>query len=131
LKTVIYRFADGTASEVEVEDELYAELERMDKEDKKNERRETRRHISLSKLTELGIEPTVTDEYDGIDPFGKIRDDELYDAIHNLDCKQKGLLYRVYYEQVTLKEMAEEEKVSSAAICMRLRTILSQLRIKR
>ena len=60
-----------------------------------------------------------------------MHNDELFDVIQNLGKKQKELLYAVFYERKKLKEIAREQKVTSAAICIRLRTILLQLGIKK
>lgn len=131
MKKKVYKFADGTTSEVEISDELYAAMEKLDKAEKSNNRRETRRHVSLESLAEKSIEPPVKDKYDFTKDFQNIKNAELYEAMQNLNIEQKELLHKVFFERKRLKEIAKDEKVSRAAISMRLRTTLSQLRINR
>ncbi len=131
MKTVVYRFADGTKSEVQVDDELYAVIEEMEKVERSSNRRETRRHVSIESLAEKCIDPPTEDEYDWGELFQNINNERLLCAISRLGKADKDLLYKVYYEQMTLKEIAIEEKVSPQAISWRLNTILSQLRLNR
>ena len=56
MPTIKYTFADGTTSEIEVTEEIYALHEQLATEEKRNDKRETRRHISLNYLNERGIE---------------------------------------------------------------------------
>ncbi len=131
MKKKVYKFADGTTSEVEISDELYTAMEELDKVEKRNERRETRRNVSLDSLAEKSIEPPITDRYNFSEDFQNIKNAELYKAMQNLNIEQKELLHKVFFERKRLKEIAKDEKVSRAAISMRLRTTLSQLRINR
>jgi DNA-directed RNA polymerase specialized sigma subunit len=50
-----YKFVDGFESAVEVSSELAAVLESLDEQEKNDNRRETRRHISSDILTEKGF----------------------------------------------------------------------------
>lgn len=131
MKKYTYKFADGTRNTVEVDDRLFEFLTEADKQEKYGNRRESRRHVSLESLAEKCIEPPVTDEYDFSDLFQNIRNDDLYNAIQSLNKEQKELIHKVFFERKRLKEIAKEEKVSRAAISMRLSATLSQLRIKR
>ena len=131
MQTIKYKFADGTEKEIEVDDELYKEIEKLDKAEKSNNRAQTRRHISLDEMRELGKEPAVCDEYDRGEMFGDIKNEELSEALRSLDRKQKDLIYRVFYERRRLKEIAVEENVSPQTISWRLNTILSRLRLNR
>lgn len=51
-----YQFADGHTEEIEVTEEVAAAFEELQKYEKKVERKETRRHISLDMLKEKGFE---------------------------------------------------------------------------
>ena len=55
MQKIKYEFADGTTSEIEVTDELYALHLELVQQEKRNHWKETRRHISLNYLTENGI----------------------------------------------------------------------------
>ena len=131
MKEYIYKFADGTKSTVEVSDELYKKLRRQDKDEYNNWQRENRRHVSLDEMRDNGIDIPVFDEYTFGELFANLHNDELSDVIQNLGKKQKELLYAVFYERKKLKEIAREQKVTSAAICIRLRTTLLQLGTKK
>ena len=56
MQTIKYRFADGTASEIEVTDEFYTLYAELVQQEKRNHWKETRRHISLENLNENGID---------------------------------------------------------------------------
>lgn len=51
-----YQFTDGHTEEIEVSEEIAATFEELQKYEKKVERKETRRHISLDMLKEKGFE---------------------------------------------------------------------------
>ncbi len=129
MQKVEYKFADGTESAVEVSDELHAVIEALEKEEKSSNRRETRRHVSLEELAEQCIEPPVEDVHDFGDMFGNIRNETLYAALQKLGAKKRELLYKVFFEGMTSKEIAEEEKVSYTTITWRLRRALLLLRL--
>ena len=78
MKSVVYRFADGTKNEIPVTDELYEIITGLEKENGRVERKETRRHILLSYLTEKGIEPSAEDDYSYGDRFFGIKDKKVY-----------------------------------------------------
>ena len=50
------KFADGHTEEIEVTEEVAAAFEQLEKYEKKVERKETRRHVSLNVLLENGFE---------------------------------------------------------------------------
>jgi len=50
MQTYKYKFCDGTVSEVEINDEQYELLKKMDKEEKENNRRHIRQNVPLKVL---------------------------------------------------------------------------------
>ncbi len=56
MLTIHYKFADGHTEEIEVTDEVAAAFEQLEKYEKKVERKETRRHVSLNLLMENGFD---------------------------------------------------------------------------
>ena len=112
MKSVVYRFADGTKNEIPVTDEFYEIITGLEKEYGRVGRKETRRHIPLSYLTEKGMEPSVEDDYSYGDRFFGIKDESVYEAIRRLDENRKDLLYKVFFERMRIKEITDEEKVS-------------------
>lgn len=103
MKSVVYRFADGTKNEIPVTDELYEIITGLEKEYGRIERKETRRHIPLSYLTEKGIGPSVEDDYAYGDRFFGIKDESVYEAIQRLDENRKELLYKVFFRAYAYK----------------------------
>ena len=110
MKQYTYRFADWTKCAVEISDELYQKLERLDKDEYNNWQRENRRHISSDELRDNGIDIPVFDAYDCGDVFQNLKNNELYDAVQNLTAEQKELLHSIFYERKKLKEIAKEQR---------------------
>ena len=54
MKTITYKFADGTTSAVEVSDEFYSLYEDMEKADGLSERKHSRRNQSLEHSVDNG-----------------------------------------------------------------------------
>lgn len=71
-----YQFADGHTEEIEVTEDVAAAFEELQKYEKKVERKETRRHISLELLKEKGFEFP--------DPNG-----DIIDAIDNREAEAR------------------------------------------
>ncbi|MFQ7078666.1 MAG: hypothetical protein ACLRSW_12400 [Christensenellaceae bacterium] len=70
MPLIIYEFADGHSEEIEVSDEVAAAFAQLEKYEKKVERKETRRHISLNLLMENGFD-FFADDTDILDAFDK------------------------------------------------------------
>ena len=135
METYTYKFADGTKCTVEVADELHKLLEQLDKDEYNNWQRENRRHVSLDGLRDNGIDIPIYDAYTFGELIADLQNDELSDVIQNLGKKQKELLYAVFYERKKLKEIAREQKVtsaerhiSSAGISTAIKTLISPCR---
>lgn len=60
MPLIIYKFADGHTEEIEVSDEVAAAFAQLEKYEKKVERKETRRHVSLNLLMENGYDFSLT-----------------------------------------------------------------------
>ena len=128
MQKIKYEFADGTTSEIEVTDEFYALHEQLANEEKRNNKRETRRHTSLNYLHELGID--FADN--AADPFTALirRDDEerIHKAILKLSNKQQALLEKVFTQNMSLREIARQTGVSHQALSQQLATIYKKLK---
>ena len=111
MPTIKYTFVDGTTSEIEVTEEIYALHEQLATEEKRNDKRETRRHISLNYLNERGIEF----ESKAADPLSALirREDEarIHSAISKLSDKQRALLEKVFYRKMSLREIERQTGV--------------------
>ena len=73
MPLITYKFADGHTKEIEVSDEVAAAFAQLEKYEKKVERKETRRHVSLNLLMENGYDFSVddTDILDILDKAGR------------------------------------------------------------
>ncbi len=128
MQKIKYEFADGTTSEIEVSDEIYAVHIELANEEKRNNKRETRRHTSLTYFDNLGIEF----ESNAADPLSALirRDDEerIHNAIKHLSDKQRALLEKVYYQNMSLREIARQTGVSHQALSKQIAVIYKKLK---
>ena len=128
MKEIIYKFQDGTKQIVKVQDDFYKNYEFMEKESKRQDRKETRRHIPLSFFDEQGVE--FEDIRTDIE-VSLIKDDIyslLGQAVKLLNQKQQNLVYQVFYNNKSLTEIAKEQGVSKSAITQQMQVILKKLR---
>ncbi len=128
MPTIKYKFADGTTSEIEVTDELYALHLQLVQEEKRNHWRETRRHTSLNYLMEIGVDFTGT----AADPVAAVElredDERIHKAIAALSDKQKRLVQAVFYEGKSLREIARQSGISHQALSKQLATVYKKIK---
>jgi RNA polymerase sigma-70 factor (ECF subfamily) len=129
MASIRYQFCDGTVSEVEVDEELYAVSADIDRRIANGDRRETRRHESFDGLakrldTEIadGRVNIETDYIDG-EEIATLRA-----ALKTLTPEQRELVRKIFYEGRALKAVAAEYGVSSPAIISRLNKIYARLK---
>ena len=129
MKTIQYKFNDGSTKEISVTDELYALHLELLQEEKRNHWKETRRHISLDYLMEQGAD--IADHRDG-DPLSalieKTDDEKLKNALSYLSDKQRSLIEKVFYNDLSLREIARQTGVSHQALSQQLATIYKKLK---
>ena len=127
MQKIKYTFADGTTSEIEVTNEIYALHLQLVQEEKRNHWRETRRHISLYYLLENGVDfaDTVADPFTAA--VLREDDEQLKKAISKLLPEQQELLRKVYFEYIPQTEIATKQGVTKKAINNRLARILQRL----
>lgn len=88
---------------------------------------ESRRHVLLSALDPE--ERYLADETDLLSSILKKEEyGELYRAIEKLNARQQKLLYSVFWEGKKQAEIAEEERVTEAAVAGRMQRIYAGLR---
>lgn len=113
---------------IQVPDDFFFKFQEMEKERKNSNQRETRRHASLSKALDSGFNikdtnPTAEDKLLVQDEY-----EELYSAIAYLTPNQQNLINKIYFQDMTVGQVAKEEGVTSQAISNRLKRIMIQLR---
>ena len=128
MQTIKYEFNDGTTSEIEVTDELYALHLELVQQEKRNHWKETRRHISLNYLTENGID-FEDKAADSLSAYIRREDDErIHNAITTLLPEQQALIKKIFYEGKTITEIAKAENVGKSAIANRLTRIYLKIK---
>ena len=129
MKTIQYKFNDGTTKEISVTDELYALHLELLQEEKRNHWKETRRHISLEYLIEHGADIA---DHDGGDPLSalleKTDDERIKTALSYLSDKQRSLIEKVFYNDLSLREIARQTGISHQALSQQLATIYKKLK---
>lgn len=129
MKTIQYKFNDGTTKEINVTDELYALHLKLLQEEKRNHWKETRRHISLDYLMEQGADIA---DHDSGDPLSalieKTNDERIKTALSYLSDKQRALIEKVFYNDLSLREIARQTGISHQALSQQLATIYKKLK---
>ncbi|MCL2177327.1 MAG: sigma-70 family RNA polymerase sigma factor [Firmicutes bacterium] len=125
---IVYEFADGTTSEVAVSGEIYSVYEQLQTQEKSNNRKETRRHISLDYLKEKGVSFADNES----DPYYAVERKELQTrmrkALSKLEPEHRLLLQKVFYESISISELAKEKGVSYQGLSQKLERIYNKLK---
>ncbi len=128
MQKIKYTFADGTTSEIEVADELYALHLEIVQTERRLYWRESRRQTSLEYLTEQGIE-FIDTAANPLETYIQNENTEhIEKAVAALSDKQQKLIRAVFIEGKTLTEIAKSENVTQPAITQRLATAIKKLK---
>lgn len=103
MPIIHYKFADGHTEEIEVTNEVAVAFEQLEKYEKKVERKETRRRVSLNVLLENGFDFPV-DNDDILDTLDKQEQEksewkEEQFRKHNLEGKKAEIFSFLTYRQ--------------------------------
>lgn len=129
MQTIKYTFADGTTSTVEVSDELYSLHLEIVQQEKRLHWRVTKHNISLSRFTDMGIDfedkgtDSPLESYIRKENIASIRK-----AISMLTPKRQELVYKVFFQGKSFREIARETGVSKTAISQQMQTVYKHLR---
>lgn len=131
MATIHYKFSDGHTEEIEVTKEVAAAFEQLEKYEKKVERKETRRHVSLNGLMENGFDFPV-DNDDIIDALDKqeqeksewqeeqfrrqILEDKKKEIFSLLTYRQADAYFRHKYLHIKKTEIARYMNVTESAV---------------
>lgn len=120
-------FYDQT-HEIEVTKEFYDKYQAILKDERRVERKETRRHTSLDNLTDKGFEFATP----CIDPLAQAEQKELVSSVQHailtLLPQQQKLIKQMFYENLSMTEIARLENVDPSAIRHRWGRIKSKIR---
>lgn len=126
MKKYTYYF-DNEITTIEVSDHDYELLCELDKQEKNNNKRETRRHISLNYLNSKGIDF----EARGCGPLTQIikkeQKEKLLKAISQLKPSQQKIAIAKIFKDKTVTEIARIEGVTHQVISKRLKVIYRKL----
>lgn len=122
-----YEFVTGEVSEIEVEDSIGEVLLDFDRQEKNNDRRETRRHMSLDGMDFEGEWFVSAEDTEGDVLY---RDDmgRLAGALGALSPEQRRLVLKVYFKGMRVADIAREEGVGESAIRDRIRRIHKKMK---
>lgn len=123
-----YEFVTGEVVEIEVDEKWGKILEDLDFEEKMNDRKETRRHVSLDTGAEWSGWLITDDDPEG-DIIEMIETRKDFDrAMSLLNERQQELLHALFVEGKTQAECAARNGVRQAAIAQQLETIRKKLK---
>lgn len=128
MQKIKYTFLDGLTQEVEVSDELYAVHAEIVQAEKRNHWRNTRRHVSLDYLNKHEIDIEAPDSDSLVMLIQKEDETNLHNAIALLSHKQRELVQKVFFDGMTMTEIAQAEGVDRTAISHRLATIYKKIK---
>jgi RNA polymerase sigma-70 factor (ECF subfamily) len=122
-----YEFATGEVTEIEVSEELGRAIAEMMHRAALKDRAETRRHVSLERLLEMGV--PFADGTD-IESLAEWTHDKaaLIRAMDRLEPHQRDLVRKVYFEGQSCAAIGRAEKVSEYAVRERLYRVQKELR---
>lgn len=122
-----YEFVTGKVLKIEVEDALGEVLLDLDRQEKNNDRRETRRHTSLDGMDFEGEWLLAAED---TEEAALYRDDmgRLAQALGGLSPEQRELVLKVYFKKMRIVDIAREEGVGESAIRDRIRRIHKKMK---
>lgn len=123
----IYTFADEEIT-VEIDEKWFQILRGMDREEYNNNHTETRRHTSLTEVTQSGLDDDAEDLLLAALFKEKTMKERLREAILLLQPQQRELLKRVYQNHEKKSDIARQEGVSKMAITNRMKKIFARLK---
>ena len=123
-----YEFVTGETVEVDVPDEIAEVCIQIDQETKRQNRKETRRHISLSLLPEQGNKLEKNKDSVVTIVENKIEYKYTKQALKRLLPEQQELIFKVFFCEKSIDEVAKEEGVTPKAIRNRLDRIYKRLK---
>ena len=122
-----YEFVTGEVLEIEAEDALGEVLLEFDRQEKNNERRETRRHMSLDGMDFEGEWFVSSEDTEGAalcqEDMGR-----LTQALKMLSPEQRELVLKVYFKGMRIVDIARKEGVGESAVRDRIRRIHKKMK---
>lgn len=122
-----YESVTGEILEFEVPSDVAEVCIKIENSTRRQDRKETRRHIPLSSLKERGIE--IHDNTDIENHIIEVqKTEQLQEALKMLLSEQQKLIFKVFFCEKSIAEIAKEEGVTRQAIYERLNKIYRKLK---
>lgn len=124
---ITYEFLTGEVVEVDVPDEIGEVSIEIDRDTYNSNRKETRRHSSIFSMEESGAQ--FEDNAYNVEVEAEQNETAQYikKAMEELLPQQRDLIHKVFYEEMSIAEIARQERVSEAAVRNRLSKIYKKL----
>lgn len=121
-----YESVTGEVMEIEVPSEVAEVCIEIEDSTKKQERKETRRHVLLSVLEAKGVQVSENTDIEA-DTIESEKIEQLQKALKRLLPEQQELIFKVFFYEKSIAEIAKEEEVTPQAIRCRLKKIIRKL----
>lgn len=123
-----YEFLTGEAVEIEVPDDIGELSIEIDRNMVNSNRRETRRHNSINRMEEAGVQ--FADARANITElvFENETNSQMRAALSSLLPQQQALIRQVFFEERSLAAIARDLKVTEGAVRHRLSKIYKRLK---
>ena len=122
-----YQFLTGETVEIDVPDHIGEVSIAIERDMLNSNRRETRRHNSLSRMEDAGCQ--FADASVNVAELLLRNEDNrrLFDAVQHLLPQQQELIWQVFYEEKSLAAIALESGVTEGAVRHRLSKLYKRL----
>jgi RNA polymerase sigma factor (sigma-70 family) len=123
-----YEFVTGEIIELDVTEDIGEIVIEIERDTYNSNRRETRRHNSLEEMNNQGLQ-FKDNEADILSIVEEKETNEgLYNVLDKLLPQQKELIFKVFFKDMSIIDIARSEGVSEAAIRNRLKKIYKKLK---
>ncbi len=125
---ITYKFVTGEVVEIDVPEAFAKISATIDRDIYNNNRRETRRHYSIDAMQEEGLQTIDL----SIDIEAAVEEQEmsqdLHKALMELLPQQRELIHKIFYEGMSIAQIARDDGVSESAIRDRINRIYKKLK---
>lgn len=128
MQKIKYTFADGTTSEIEVTDELYAVHLEIVQTERRLHWRESRRQTSLENLREQGIDFIDAAANPLAEYIQKENTERVQNALNHLTAKQRALIENYVENGLSLRKIARRLGVKHQTLSRQLAAAYKKLK---
>lgn len=125
---ITYEFLTGEKLEIEVNEDIANISIEIERNIYNNNQKESRRHNSLERMEDAGFQFVDINHDIQVKVEEEETTDEVKCAIKTLLKGQQDLIEKVFYKNMKLVDIAEEEGVTEAALRNRLNKIYRKLK---